>query len=406
MIKIGIAREGKIPPDFRVPLTPEQCRFIKEKYEGQVDILVQKSPVRTFTDEEYLQQGIQLADDLHSCDLIMGVKEFPIADLIADKTYLFFSHTIKMQAYNRKLLQAVMEKQISLIDYEVIKDEKGKRLIGFGEYAGIVGCYNGFRTYGLKTGRYNLVKAVETNDRKLVEKELEKVDLPKNFKMVLTGLGRVGNGAREILDLLPVKQVTAEQFLSESFDEPVFTHLDTHQYYRRKSDGKFDKKEFYHDPSGYESNLWEYLESSDMYIPCHFWSDRSPVLITKEQLRTNLPKLKVIADISCDIDDPIASTIRPSTIADPVYGYNRLTGEEDDFMKEGVVAVMAVDNLPCELPKDASRDFGSEFIENVLPYLLSTEVSPVIENARITDRHGSLTSEFSYLTDYVSKVEI
>lgn len=406
MLKIGIAREGKIPPDFRVPLTPEQCRFIKEKYAEQVDILVQKSPIRTFKDEEYSRQGIQLVDDLQNCDLIMGVKEFPIADLIPGKTYLFFSHTIKMQAYNRKLLQAIMEKHISLIDYEVIKDEKGKRLIGFGEYAGIVGCYNGFRTYGLKTGCYNLVKAVETNDRKLVEKELEKVDLPKGFKMILTGFGRVGNGAMEIIDLLPIKQVTAEEFLSESFEEPVFAHLDTHQYYRRKSDGKFDKKEFYHDPSGYESNLWEYLESADMYIPCHFWSDRSPVLVTKEQLRTGLQRLKVIADISCDINKPIASTIRPSTIADPIYGYNRLTGEEDNFMNEGVLAVMAVDNLPCELPKDASRDFGREFTENVLPYLLSAEASPVIENARITDHQGRLTSHFSYLTDYVSKVEI
>lgn len=402
MWKIGIAREGKVPPDFRVPLTPEQCKRILTMYPNDVEIVVQTSPIRTFTDEEYRQQGIEVVSDLSDCDVIMGVKEFPISDLIPEKTYFFFSHTIKLQPYNKGLLQTILERKITLIDYEVIKDTTGKRLIGFGKYAGIVGCYNGFRTYGLKTKTFELLKAVDTNDRRIVEAELKKVVLPKNFRMVVTGFGRVGNGAKEIIDLLPIRQVTPEEYLTQSFDEPIYVHMDTNEYYWRKSDQQFDKNEFYKDPSNYESNLYKYLATADMYVPCHFWSDRSPVLVTDEHLKSSLEHLLVIADISCDIKKPIVSTIRPSTIQDPIYGYNRETGEEDDFMKDGVIAVMAVDNLPCELPKDASADFGEEFIADVLPHLIGEDNDRIIANAKITE-NGNLTPGFKYLTEYVSK---
>lgn len=402
MLKIGIIKEGKTPPDFRVPLTPRQCREVNISYEGKVEIVVQKSPIRTFTDMEYADQGIKLVDNLSTCDIIIGVKEVQIEDLIPNKTYIFFSHTTKEQPYNRELLRTILERKISLIDYEGIRDETGRRLIGFGKYAGIVGTYNGFRTYGLKTKRYELTKATDTNDRSLVEKELSKVILPSDFRLVLTGYGRVGHGAREMIDLLPIKEVSKEEFLKKTFDEPIYVHLDTQDYYRRKVDKHFNQIEFYGNPESYESNLTDYLAKADMYIPCHFWAEHSPILITAEDLQTKLDRLQVIADISCDINEPIASTIRPSTIDHPIYGYNRETGKEDDFMKENVLAVMAVDNLPCELPKDASRDFGRELIDNVLPHLMDEE-NLIIEDARITNDDGQLTLKYYYLTDYVSK---
>lgn len=402
MIKIGIIKEGKVPPDFRVPLTPKQCREVNITYKNKAEIVVQRSDIRTFSDEEYEQQGVMLADDLADCDIIIGVKEVPIDKLIPNKTFLFFSHTIKEQPYNKKLLQAILAKNISLLDYEVIKNEKGKRLIGFGKYAGIVGTYNGFRTFGLKSKRYELVKAVDTNSRKVIEEELKNVSLPSDFRLVLTGYGRVGHGAREIIDLLPIKEVSKEDFLTKTFDEPVYVHLDTKDYYRRKSDKQFDKYEFYSSPSLYESALTDFLKTADMYIPCHFWNEHAPTLVSADDLATNLQRLSVVADISCDIKEPIASTIRPSTISDPIYGYNKQTHSEDDFLKEGVLAVMAVDNLPCELPKDASKDFGRELIDNVLPHLLTSEKNDIIEYARITTLDGHLTPKFKYLTNYIS----
>lgn len=399
-MKLGIIREGKVPHDFRVPLTPNQCKEILDTYPNDIEISVQTSPIRTFKDEEYQALGINIVDDLSTCDVIIGVKEVPIDQLIPQKQFIFFSHTIKEQPYNRKLLQTIMAQKISLIDYEAIKGKDGKRLIGFGRYAGIVGTYNGFRTYGLKTKKYNLVKAVETNNRKIIEAELKKVQLPSDFRMVLTGYGRVGHGAREILELLPIREVSAEEYLTQTFNEPVFTQIDTHQYYRRIEDKGFELREFYHQPQLYEAYLNEYLASANMYVSCHFWDERAPFLVTKEQLKEELNQLQVIADISCDIKEPIESTLRASTIADPIFGYNKQTEQEDDFLKDDVLAVMAVDNLPCELPMDASRDFGREFIDKVLPHLLN-DTEGIIKHSRITDFEGQLTEKFRYLTDYV-----
>lgn len=403
-IKIGILREGKVPPDKRVPLTPNQCKTVEAIYPN-VEIIVQPSPIRKFEDHEYSDLGIKVQEDLSECSIILGVKEVNIEDLIANKKFLFFSHTFKKQPYNRDLLRAILEKNIQLIDYEVLKDKAGKRLIGFGRYAGIVGCYNGFRTFGLKHGLYDLKPANECHDRKEVEVELNKVELPANTKIVLTGYGRVGHGAREIIDLLPIKEVSPEEFLSTTFDEPVFTHLEVEDYFGRKDGKPFNKSEFYSDPSDYKSIFMPYLKNSDMYIPCHYWSNKSPFIYTREDLKKEGIRLSVVADISCDIDGPVASTIRPSKIADPIYGYNPITEQEDDFMKDGVIAVMAVDNLPCELPLDASEDFGGELIKHILPALLKNDPDDIIGRGSETDMHGQLTPGYQYLQAYVEGKE-
>jgi saccharopine dehydrogenase (NAD+, L-lysine-forming) len=399
-IKLGVIREGKVPPDKRVPLTPQQCQLVKTKF-PLVDVVVQKSAVRAFKDEEYSDLGIPVVDSLEDCDIIVGVKEVNIEDLIPGKKFLFFSHTIKKQPYNRKLLQAVMDKRIQLIDYEVLKNKQNKRIIGFGRYAGIVGCYNGFLAYGKKHGYYDILPANACRDRVEMEEEMKKIELPNDTKIVLTGFGRVGYGAREIMDLLPITEVSPEEFLTQTFDGPVFTHLDVEDYYARIDGTPFEKADFYANPNLYKSVFAPYLHAANLYIACHFWSNRSPFIITQEELKDPKTKTSVVADISCDIQGPIGCTIRPSVIANPVYGYNPETGEESDPWQKESIAVMAVDNLPCELPLDASEDFGNELIKHVLPCLFGEDPDDVIGRASETDLNGKLTPHFAYLQDYV-----
>lgn len=403
-IKIGLIREGKVPPDHRVPLTPKQCKAIQTIYTN-VEMVVQPSPIRAYKDEEYVAEGIRLSEDLSECDIIMGVKEVKVEDLIPNKTFLFFSHTIKKQPYNRDLLRAILEKKIRLIDYEILKNKQNKRIIGFGRYAGIVGTYNAFRTFGLKHDLFDILPANKCADRKEMEAEMKKIELPKNTKIVLTGFGRVGHGAREIIDILPIKEVSPEEFLHDTFSEPVFTHLEVEDYYGRKDGKPFDKSEFYSNPELYKSTFGKYLSKTDMYIPCHFWSNRSPFIFTREDLKADNIRISVVADISCDIDGPVACTIRSSKIADPIYGYNPETESEDDFKKEGVIAVMAVDNLPCELPLDASEDFGSELMKHVLPVLLREDPDNIIGRGSETTFDGKLTEQFAYLQPYVDGKE-
>ena len=404
-MKIGIIREGKVPPDFRVALTPKQCRLIKETY-TDVQISVQRSPIRTYTDDEYENEGIELVDSLEHCDLIIGVKEVNLEDLIPNKSYMFFSHTFKKQSYNRVLLQEILKKKIRLIDYEVIKDKRNVRLIGFGRYAGIVGCYNGFRTFGLKHGLYELKPANQCSDRKEVEKELQKVALPSNFRMVLTGFGRVGHGAREIMNLLPIKEVTPKDYLNNTYDESVFTHLEVENYFEKADGGEFIRKEFYTKPELFKQGFQKYVPLTDMYVPCHYWNSNSPKILTKADLSSESNRISVIADISCDIADPIASTLRPSKVATPIYGYDPETGnEESNYKRDGIIAVMAVDNLPCELPKDASEDFGNELIKHVLPVMIGDDTDRIIERASQTNLEGSLMPDFEYLLDYVAGKE-
>lgn len=398
-MKIGIIREGKVPPDFRVPLTPKQCKAIEILYPG-VEILIQKSNIRVFKDEAYAEMGLKLVDDLRACDLIFGVKEIPVDMLIPNKTYIFFSHTIKKQVHNQQLLHSILEKKIRLIDYENIRDKSNKRLIGFGRYAGIVGCYNTFYTWGLKTGTFQLKPAHLCKDRQEVEEELKKVILRENFKVVLTGFGRVGNGAREIMSLLPIKEISPEEYLTETYNEPVFTHLDTEDYYKRKDGKEFVKQEFYTQPELYISNFEPYAFNSDMYMPCHFWSSKSPIILGRETLISPHNRIQVIGDISCDVNGPIASTLRASKIGDPIYGFDPFQNSETDFSQEAAIAVMAIDNLPCELPKDASEDFGNDLIKNFIPRLLGEDPDGIVEKATQTSFAGELMPNYKYLEDY------
>ena len=397
-MKIGIIREGKNPPDMRVPLSPEQCSVINKR--DNVEVVVQSSSIRKFTDTEYENVGVQVVDSLEDCDVVLGVKEVPINMLIPHKTYFFFSHTIKEQPYNRDLLRAILDKKIQLVDYEVLTASRGNRLIGFGRYAGIVGCYNGFLAYGKSTQTFDLKPANQCADRAEMEAELSKIKLPNDFKIVLTGSGRVGGGAVEILDKLGLKHVEPSAF-SEIHSEPVWTQLNVEDYNARLDGQPLERQSFYKDPTGCKSIFNVFSAVADMYIACHFWDADAPKIFSREDVKSENWNIKVVADISCDIDGPVASTIRPSTIEDPIYGYHRFEEKEVSFMDPDAITVMAVDNLPCELPKDASADFGSEFINKILEPLLGNDPENIIDRASITNKEGLLTSSFSYLQDYV-----
>ena len=398
-MKIGIIKEGKTPPDKRVPLSPTQCQEIKQKY-PQIDLVVQKSNIRKFKDEDYANAGIDLVDEVTDCDVLLGVKEVPIEDLIANKKYFFFSHTFKKQPYNRDLLQAIIGKNIQLIDWETITNSNGQRLIAFGRFAGIVGCFNGLLGYGLKTKRYKLKSAHLCEDRNEMEGELSMLDLPKNFRLIITGGGRVAGGAIEVLEKTNIKRVSPEDFLSTNFGEPVYTQLDVEDYVKRDDGAFFDIPAFFKNPSGHSSNFMRYAAAADVYVACHYWDNRSPFIFSRDDVKNPDWNISLVADVSCDIDGPVATTLRPSTIANPFYGYDAQSEEEVDFYKEDCIGVMAVDNLPCELPKDASVSFGEMFIEHVLEPLLGNDPEDIIYRASET-KDGQLTPHFAYLQDYL-----
>lgn len=399
-MKIGIIREGKNPPDKRVPFTPEQLKSIQEDYRGKLTIQVQSSPFRSYSDQEFIDAGIEVVGDVSDCDVLFGVKEVPVDQLIEGKTYFFFSHTIKKQSYNRKLLQAVLDKNIRLIDYEALNDGDGNRVVAFGRWAGLVGAYNAFWTYGKKTDLFEIKRANECSDLSELYNELSKVQLPP-VKIILTGSGRVGNGAMEILKSLKIREVSVHDFLHLYFDEPVYVKLSSADYNRRKSDGGFDKHEFHIFPERYESHFQKFAEAGEMLISGAYWDPDAPRLFELKDIAEEDFQLSVIADVSCDVGGPIPTTITSSTITDPVYDVDRQTGEKiPAFGSQTSISVMAIDNLPCELPREASQEFGIQLTKWVIPALLE-ENSGILERATIA-RDGDLTIEYIYLTDFLN----
>ncbi|MCL6272548.1 NAD(P)-dependent oxidoreductase [Muricauda sp. 2012CJ35-5] len=401
-MKFGIIQERKSPPDRRVVLSPKECQNVLSSFpEAQIE--VETSPIRVFQDQEYSDLGISVVEHVEACDVLLGVKEVPIDVLIPNKKYFFFSHTIKKQPYNRDLLRAILEKNIELYDHEVITSSKGPRLVAFGRYAGIVGAYNGFRAYGLKFGMYDLPMAETLKDQQALIDELRKIKLP-NIKILLTGRGRVGNGSREMLDAMGLKRVNVSEYLKESFDEPVYCQIDASEYNKRKDGVRGNKADFFANPEEYKSNFFRFTEVTDFYIAGHFYGDGAPYLYTREDAKHPDFKIKVVADVSCDIDGPVASTIKPSTIADPIYGYHPETESEVDFKDPEAIAVMAVDNLPCELPRDASNGFGEAFSKYVIPAFFNNDEDGILERARMT-QNGKLTERYAYLQNYVDGLE-
>ena len=403
-MKFGIIKERKNPPDRRVVFSPQKLKEFKNEF-PQANIIVESSDIRVFSDNEYKNAGFLVTDNLSDCDVLLGVKEVPIDALISGKKYFFFSHTIKKQPYNRKLLKAILEKNIELYDHETIVKENGARLIGFGRYAGIVGAYNGFRAIGLTTEKFNLPKAESLENQQELIDNLKsiKLNLP-NIKIALTGSGKVAYGAKEMLDAMNIKHVSVDDYLAQDFNEAVYCFIDVLDYNKRKDGQVVDNYDFYNNPQEYESDFMRFAKVTDFFIAGHFFGDGSPYLFTREDAKHQEFKIKYVADISCDIDGPVASTLRASTIENPVYGYHPQKEKEVDFKDDEAIVVMAVDNLPCELPKDASEGFGEMFLENVIPAFFNGDKDGVLARAKMTE-NGKLTPRFSYLQDYVDGKE-
>jgi len=402
-MKFAIIKERKNPPDRRVVFSPTKLAQAKAQF-PQASFKIESSDIRVFPDAAYTALGFEISTDVSDCDVMIGVKEVPIDALIPNKTYFFFSHTIKKQPYNRKLLQAILEKNIELYDHETIVNEKGFRLIGFGRYAGIVGAYNGFRAWGLKYNSWELPKAGPLPNQAALINELNNIDIP-NIKILLTGSGKVANGAQEMLDAIQIKSVSVQDYLNKSFDTPVYCKIDVLDYNKRLDGTEVtDVFDFFNHPEKYESNFMRFAKVTDFYIAGHFYGDGAPYLYTREDVKSSDFNIKVVADISCDLDGPVATTLRASTIADPIYGYHPETEQEIDYKDDSAIAVMAVDNLPCELPQDASEGFGEMFLEHVIPAFFNNDKEGVLQRAKITE-NGELTERFSYLQDYVDGLE-
>ena len=397
-MKFGIIKERKNPPDRRVVFSPFELLQVKKQFPN-AEIKVEASDIRVFSDNEYTENGFEVSDDVSDCDVLIGVKEVPIDALIPNKKYFFFFFTIKKQTYNRKLLKACIDKNIELYDHETIVNENNTRLIGFGRYAGIVGAYNGIRAFGLKYEIFNLPKAENLTSQDALIQQLKKQFLPP-IKIVLSGKGKVAMGAKEMLDGMKIKEVSVENYLSTTYTYPVYTMVDVEDYNSKKDGSAFDKKDFYANPQNYNSNFERFTEVSDIFIAGHFYGNGAPVILSKEMLASPKCKIKVVADISCDIDGPIACTLKASTIADPNYGYLPSEHKEVDMFHPSAIVVMAVDNLPCELPKDASEGFGEMFLEHVIPAFFNNDANGVLERAKITE-NGRLTPRFAYLQDYL-----
>lgn len=400
-MKIGLIKETKIPEDNRVALSPEQVAKLNQEFPDS-EIIVQSSDIRAFTDEEYRQAGVKVVGDMSDCDVLFGIKEAQIDSLIPNKHYFFFAHVAKMQEYNRPLLQAMLAKNLTFSDYEYLVDENGERVCAFGWWAGVVGVYYTLRGYGLKIGRNSLPKPDRMFTLAQMHRVLATALFPK-VKILITGNGRVAQGATYVMRECRAQELTREQFLS---DEPV----NTLSYYRasvnelvKRKDGKpFDRRDFRSNPESYVSDFIKFAKHTDILIPCHFWDPKAPVYLEQEDFRKyNLP-IKMIGDITCDICGGIKSTIRPATHAEPYYDFNPVTyKEEAPFSSQSNVTVMAVDTCPNALAIDASKYFGDMLTEYVFKPLLSGkgDESNVIRNASIVN-NGKLTEKYSYLEDF------
>jgi saccharopine dehydrogenase (NAD+, L-lysine-forming) len=401
-MKLGIIREYKSPPDKRVILSPAQCRNIMDQYPNTT-VVVESSPDRVFSDEEYIHQGVDIVTEMRDCDILLGIKEVPPEHLLENKAYMFFAHVIKKQPYNQPLMRSLIQKKITLIDYEVLTNDKGQRLLGFGTFAGIVGAYNGLISYYRKlTGRPIPPAYLLHTYTRLTSQMQQSFDIP--CRVVITGGGRVGKGAVQLLKDIGFEELSPDAFLKRSTPEmgQVFTQLTSRDLYERLADGIYDREDFYHQPQNYQSTFMRFAGCADVLLNGVFWTEQIPRLFTRQQAKSSSFAIKVIADISCDIEGSVPITLRASSIKDPVYGWDRLTGNECPPYAYDAIDIMAVNNLPSELPAEASIAFGQEFMTAILPHLTSViegGKSPIIERATICS-NGTLKPLYNYLQDY------
>ena len=393
---LGLIKEGKVPSDNRVALTPKQCKWLIESNPG-LDIIVESSNTRCYKDQEYINEGIKIVTDISNADILLGIKEVPKEQLISNKTYLFFSHTKKAQIYNQALFQAMMDKHITLIDYECLEHEDGQRLIGFGFFAGIVGAHNGIMAYGNRTKQFHLGRVKEVKDYLELIHTYFGLKLPP-IKIAITGSGRVAHGVLEIMNLMDVQQVEPDEFKSRNYAYPVYVHLKGRDLYLRKDNNTYERNDFHEHPEQYRCLFNEFLPHAHILMNGIYWEPGIPPLFTLQDLKDDEYNLTTIADITDDAHGSVPCNLGDASSDEPVYGVNLDTLQKEEPYHHNCIDVMAVGNLPNELPRDASRFFGEQLIKYVLSDLVAGGNSIII-NATMLE-HGNLTSNYNYLSDY------
>ena len=396
MTRIGLIREGKIPADNRVALTPAQCKWI-HKNSTEVRVVVQSSENRCFSNREYVSAGAEVVENMEDCDILLGIKEVPVEQLVAGKTYLFFSHTKKKQPHNQHLLRAILDKKITLIDYECLEHEDGQRIIGFGFFAGVVGAHNGMMAYGKRTGLFNLDRVYKQRSFRELIHTYFGLRLP-NVKITVTGSGRVAHGILEIMNLMGIHEVDAEDYLKRRFSYPVYTQLKGAELYRHKETGKYSREDFHDNPGNYDCRFHPYVSQTDILMNGVYWEKGMPRLFEKEDVRSDDFIIRTIADITDDVNGSVPINIGDQPMEDPIYGVDRITLEKTAPYLNGSIDIMAVGNLPNELPRDASRYFGEQLIKHVLEDLVRSG-SDVIGRATMV-KGGKLTPAYDYLQEY------
>jgi len=401
-MKIGIVRETKTPVDNRVPLSPAQCRQVEDTYPG-IQVMVQPSDCRCFSDAAYEKEGIMVKHDLSECDVLMGIKEVMPRDLIPRKTYFFFSHTIKKQKHNKALLQSVLDKQIRLVDYETLTDIRGVRMIGFGRWAGLVGTYTGIRALCKRNRLSELLPPQECHTLNNMMEQASRCKIPP-VRIALTGDGRVAGGSEEMLKAFGISKISVEEYLgNRQADKPVYVQLGPDGYNRHRSGKSFDLLHFFRAPVEYESHFIRFCDKTDILITAAFWDPRAPLLFTADQVSDTNFRIRVIADITCDINGSLPSSIRTTSFADPYYDFNRkLRKEEPAFSHPDHITVMTIDNLPCGVPAEASEDFGHHLMKNIFPLIFQGDRDEILARATIAE-NGRLTERYHYLTDWVNE---
>jgi saccharopine dehydrogenase (NAD+, L-lysine forming) len=400
MLKIGLIREGKIPQDNRVALTPLQCKWLLEN--KHISIVVQSSPIRCYSDSEYINAGIEVKEDLGECDILFGIKEVPVDMLIEGKTYFIFSHTRKLQPYNQKLLQAIIAKKITLIDYECLEHEDGTRLIGFGFFAGVVGAHNGMMAYGNRSGSFSLERVYKKKNFQELIHTYFGLKLPL-LKIAVTGSGRVAHGILEIMNLMEIHEAEPDEYKTTEFSYPVYVHLKGENLYVNKQTGKYTRKEFHEHPERYKCVFSDYLSQTDILLNGVYWQQNIPRLFEMEDMKNHNFRIKTIADISDDKNGSVPSNLGDNTMEDPIYGVDKMTGMRTAPYLKDSIDIMAVGNLPNELPRDASRYFGEQLIKFILDDLIS-DGSEIINDATIV-KNGKLTGNYEYMSSYAGEIK-
>lgn len=398
-MKIALIKETKTPVDNRVALSPKQVAELNRKF-PQHSIIVQSSDIRAFSDNEYGAEGVKVAEDVSDCDVLFGIKEVNIDCLLPNKQYFFFGHFAKMQEYNRPLMLALMKKKITFCDYEYLVDENNIRVCAFGWWAGVVGVYYTLRGYGLKHELYELPKPDRRFTLGHLLESLKSIQLPK-IKLLVTGAGRVSQGAQFVLDKIGAHRLTEEEYLSEA---PIttlsFCVADVDRLVKRKDGGLFSWTDFTHNAKEYKSDFMRWARKTDVLICAHFWGAEAPVYLNEEDLRNQDMRIRMIGDITCDIKGSVKSTVRPATHDVPYYDYNPFTEREElAFSSDNNITVMAVDTCPNALAMDTSEYFGEMLIKHVFEPMLKGEQSDVIDRSMIL-KDGRLTERFGYLKGF------